>query len=340
MKKSELRKIINKLIQEQFGDFPPDPLGTSDCEGLNLVSYIVSNYDGYYINNPNTLNDWCGRCNAADKVHGFYWHASTGEIETHCRCCPQFLETDYGFTTDPYKPPNDRPDVSFVKPDGPDVSWIEDDPRGERPDTPIGLGGDDDDSYYSSDSAWYCPAGGQIVPITEKDPAPEEGDCVYTQIDWIISNGYDVFWDSAEECMSNSVCSGPTTSFGWFDYEWNDGTGDVLNCNNLTSSDGPTVNYMDGMYDTESSFCLKCQIDAYNFLNPLDTQQDPAGEPFDPVQVSMDEMFNVFNGSWLAWCHCCDEWPFMQIEGDDSYQPMEESIKIRLQELANIRKQK
>ena len=50
--------------------------------------------------------------------------------------------------------------------------------------------------------------------------------------------------------------------------------------------------------------------------------------------VTWEAIYGAFNGTWLAWCTCCDDFPFINLNSGI----IGESVKSRFQKLANIKK--
>lgn len=349
MKKSELRHIVRKIIQEQLST-GTEVYSPEGCEKIDLYSYIMDSgnyptYDGTTGSYPNFTNDqvvltWCGRCSAAQNKNGSYsfvMQTQPPQDEPNCKCCPQFENIDW--PGEPEEPDTDIPfrdpnkDVPFEppKPPRPDFPFKDPDkdvpfeppipPRPERPITPITLGDDGGDSDDGKDifsfGAFYC-AGDYDPTLNEIDPSATSDDCVF------IAN-YDnpqqlQPYDTLEQCIAASSCTGPTSTDDG-GYEWTNLQDEPIDCSEME-------NVMTGYYNTESMFCYKC------FQDVMIQSEDGSY-----YSASWEQLYNQYNNTNLAYCTCCDGWgPQGGIGTGNFGQPLEESVKTRLQKLANIQK--
>ena len=341
MKKDKLRKYIRKIINEQ--KFDPNPV---DCENFDLLNYIISNYSGemdweYIMNtygDTAVISNWCLFCSISE-LEGDYVVQFPGDSsipEPNCACCSQFTPPEVDFE----KPDKPQDDISIYRPPGGpgDISTYRPPKDPISPISPVG--GND------IMAAWYCnevvseieniryghsgprpidppddpsttgkpPKGGGFMSAF--DPDPEATDCVYIADTAMAQTGL-TGYPNLEACIAATSCTGPLPDevdagdFNWFDHEDRN-----IDCSKLGDEDGPLLNYMEGQYGTEEMWCGKCQ----NHLSG-------AG-------VTWEAIYGAFNGTWLAWCTCCDDFPFINLNSGI----IGESVKSRFQKLANIKK--
>lgn len=364
MKKSQLRHIIRQIIQEQKSK-GTEVYSPEGCEKFDLYDYIMNsgNYPTYTqsstyqnMSNDQVISAWCGRCQSAlnaNLSYSFVHQVQPPRDEPYCKCCPQFEDLDWPGEPDsrpdlPFKDPNRDVDVNVRPPKPPKP------PRPERPITPITLGDDGDDININMNyGAWYC-AGDALLEV---DPSVTSTDCAY------IAN-YDnpnnlTGYSNLQSCIAASTCTGPMADEVDDDqFTWTNEDGEVISC---TSDEGSnTVN---------DEFCNEC-VDVFQaseevIVYHLGTKFGPAisfdafgnnptyeGEPV-PSGASWTwqaiyDLFNGVNQSGIdnsAYCTCCNNWQAAveQLIGvvNATYLndiSLEESVKTRLQKLANIQK--
>ena len=383
MKKSELRHIIRKIIQEQVST-GTEVYSPEGCEKIDLYNYIMTSgnyptYDGTTGSYPNFTNDqvvlyWCGRCSAAQNPENGSWsfvsQVQPPQDEPNCKCCPQFENIDWPGEPDtdirfrdpnkdvgPPKPP--RPDFPFKDPDKftddlpkpprPDFPFKDPDKdvpfeppipsRPERPITPITLGDDGDEDDIINSGAWYC-AGDYDPTLNEVDPSASSTDCAY------IAN-YDnpqqlTSYNTLEQCIAASSCTGPiNTDDDSGEPCWEDANGECVDCDNLFDAiegyvGGPWGYGIDGGWGNDASddgtWCTFCEKIFYHEDYGIGSDDPELGNLNDPAVFNSTAGQGIgWDGSTMAYCTCC---PFM----NEWLNPLEESVKARLQKLANIQK--
>ena len=358
MKKSQLRHIIRQIIQEQKSK-STEVYSPEGCEKFDLYGYIMNsgNYPTYNsityqnMSNDQVVSVWCGRCQDALNANGSFSFVSQiyqpPRDEPNCKCCPQYQNIDWPGEPDPrpdlpFKDPNRDVDVNVRPPKPPKP------PRPERPITPITLGDESDDFDINMNyGAWYC-AGDALLEV---DPSVTSTDCAY------IAN-YDnpnnlTGYSSLQSCIAASTCTGPTDEVDDDQFTWTNEDGEVISC---TSDEGSnTVN---------DEFCNEC-VDVFEASENLIITFAKGSIQFDGFGVGSFEgepipslpswtwqgVYNLFNGtnqSGLynsAYCTCCNNWQEAVVDligviNADILNniSLEESLKTRLQKLANIRK--
>ena len=115
----------------------------------------------------------------------------------------------------------------------------------------------------------------------------------------------------------------------------------VVEDDEMDDEDGPYQNYLGGNW-TNESFCIKCMQDIYLFQNAVEPET-PNNFEGGSESLTFEQIYQFFNGNYLTYCLCCQEWQDtvatltgQSIDIEDN--PLEESVKTRLQKLANIQK--
>ena len=334
MKKSELRHIIRQIIQEQKSK-GTEVYSPEGCEKFDLYGYIMNsgNYPTYgdsvtyqNMSNDQVVSTWCMRCSDALNANGSFSFVSQvyqpPRDEPNCKCCPQYQNIDW--PGEPEEPDTDIPfrdpnrDVGPPKPPRPPLT---DKPFRDkdivRPSDPPEL-----DISMDTIGRWYCT--GDIGDyLLEIDPNVGSTDCVYIA-DYDNPNNI-IGYSTLDSCIASSACTGPTPGEDTDidDFEWFGPDGEDIDCADQGSS---------------YSFCQNCVTQVYAFQAWI--KQQPDWQQSGLIQYHQVHAF--FNESELTYCLCCANWQELVelLTNQDPSTVLEESIKTRLQKLANIQKKK
>ena len=331
MKKSELKHIIRQIIQEQKSK-GTEVYSPEGCEKFDLYGYIMNsgNYPTYgdsvtyqNMSNDQLISIWCGRCSDTLNANGSYSFVSQvyqpPRDEPNCKCCPQFEDLDW--PGEPEEPDTDKPfkdkDVRPPKPPRPPITDKPFKDKDVRPSSPPEL-----DISTGTIGRWYCT--GDIGDyLLEIDPNVGSTDCVYIAD---YDNPYNIIgYSTLDSCIASSACTGPTPGEDTDidDFEWFGPDGEDIECADQGSS---------------YSFCQNCVTQLYYFQGWI--KQQPDWQQSGLIQYHQVHAF--FNESELTYCLCCANWQELVelLTDQDPSTVLEESIKTRLQKLANIQKKK
>ena len=311
MKKSELKHIIRQIIQEQKSK-GTEVYSPEGCEKFDLYGYIMNsgNYPTYgdsvtyqNMSNDQLISIWCGRCSDTLNTNG-----------------------SYSFVSQVYHPPRDEPNCKCCpqfedldwpgEPEEPDTDKPFKD-KDVRPSSPPEL-----DISTGTIGRWYCT--GDIGDyLLEIDPNVGSTDCVYIAD---YDNPYNIIgYSTLDSCIASSACTGPTPGEDTDidDFEWFGPDGEDIECADQGSS---------------YSFCQNCVTQLYYFQGWI--KQQPDWQQSGLIQYHQVHAF--FNESELTYCLCCANWQELVelLTDQDPSTVLEESIKTRLQKLANIQKKK
>ena len=325
MKINKLRKLIRRIIKEQ----------TIDCRQVDLNNYTQAVY-GF----SDAYASFCPKCEYPD----FFPDVAS---DPYCKCCDRVSYPDKPYvpnitSLDPNRDVDktypDRPGTSPTYPDRPDTPGTSPYVSG-RPDTsPVYRDKPEDEGYLdpilppdseedSSDAifigsgdpldgtVYYCP--GEYEGTLDEGP---EDECIPIPVEEIPNLPPSItIYPTLEQC--SSACSGDGSGL-----DWAGPNNTSIDCADQDYG-GAFENTWDFYQpDNESDFCSQCSTVVFEWKDHDDNDW------MEPGPFNMDNLYSTFNGTWLAWCSCCPEWPFWSVIG--------ESTQNRLQKLAGIKKSK